>query len=288
MPRLPLRPPSVSRTRGPSSAGCKPLLPPRPPLTGAGEHRLSPALLSALRFRPRRLPGCARPGRRGQVLQQRLRPRVGARGPAPAPGHRLFAIRAAFRGLVADLLALPVPTVTTVTGHAAGAGCARRRPHARLPRVLPAGAGGDVAGGRTGAVGALLRRWQTQDRSGSALRARAWAFSLLAFLVMACNEHGDWRQFDRYEEYRYIVSIGLLDFVYTTLQLLRHGVRLTGGQDLEPKTGLLVDFTGDQVPLPAHSQHLCSEFCLLGVSCSIFLFPIAWNLFQSTSLGFRN
>ncbi|PWZ44644.1 CASP-like protein 4B4 [Zea mays] len=65
---------------------------------------------------------------------------------------------------------------------------------------------------------------------------------------MACNEHGDWRQFDRYEEYRYIVAIGLLAFVYTTLQLLRHGVCLTGGQDLEPKTGLLVDFAGDQVP----------------------------------------
>jgi hypothetical protein len=181
-----------------------------------------------------------------------------------------------------------------------------------------------MAGGRTGAVGALLRWWRTQDLldwSGSALRAGAWAFSLLAFLVMACNEHGDWRQFDRYEEYRsahlrclslsalsvrscfstllvqridigllvrYIVAIGLLAFVYTTLQLLRHGVCLTGGQDLEPKTGLLVDFAGDQVPLPAHSQHLCSEFCLLGVSCSIFLFPIAWNLFQSTSLGFRN
>ena len=61
---------------------------------------------------------------------------------------------------------------------------------------------------------------------------------------------------------RYIVAIGLLAFVYTTLQLLRHGVRLTGGQDLQPKTGLLVDFAGDQVPLPAHSQHLCSEFCL--------------------------
>uniref|UniRef100_A0A804M1J4 Uncharacterized protein n=1 Tax=Zea mays TaxID=4577 RepID=A0A804M1J4_MAIZE len=45
----------------------------------------------------------------------------------------------------------------------------------------------------------------------------------------------------------YIVSIGPLDFIYTTLQLLRHGVRLTGGQDLEPKTGLLVDFTGDQL-----------------------------------------
>jgi hypothetical protein len=36
----------------------------------------------------------------------------------------------------------------------------------------------------------------------SALRAAAWAFSLLAFLIMVCNEHGDWKQFDRYEEYR--------------------------------------------------------------------------------------
>jgi hypothetical protein len=82
---------------------------------------------------------------------------------------------------------------------------ARRRRHVRLPWVLPADVGGDVAGGRTGTVGALLRWWRTQDlldRSGSALRAGAWAFSLLAFLVMACNEHGDWRQFERYEEYR--------------------------------------------------------------------------------------
>ncbi|PWZ46313.1 hypothetical protein Zm00014a_005245, partial [Zea mays] len=50
-------------------------------------------------------------------------------GPAPAPGHRLFAMRAAFCGLVADLLVLPVLTVTTVTGHAAGAGCALALAH---------------------------------------------------------------------------------------------------------------------------------------------------------------
>ncbi|CAN6333463.1 unnamed protein product [Urochloa humidicola] len=120
------------------------------------------------------------------------------------------------------------------------------------PAAEGASAGDAAATGRSGggAVGAVLRRWRTQDaleRAGSALRAGAWAFSLLAFLVMACNEHGDWMQFDRYEEYRYIVAVGLLAFVYTTLQLLRHGVRLTGGQDLQPKTGLIVDFAGDQV-----------------------------------------
>uniref|UniRef100_A0ACD5TLU5 Uncharacterized protein n=1 Tax=Avena sativa TaxID=4498 RepID=A0ACD5TLU5_AVESA len=67
-------------------------------------------------------------------------------------------------------------------------------------------AGGDGgASGGGGAVGAILGRWRRQDlldKSGSALRAAAWAFSLLAFLVMVCNQHGDWKQFDRYEEYR--------------------------------------------------------------------------------------
>ncbi|XP_062181673.1 CASP-like protein 4B4 [Phragmites australis] len=114
----------------------------------------------------------------------------------------------------------------------------------------PVATDGGGAAGAGGVMGAVVRRWRTQDlldRSGSALRAAAWALSLLAFLVMAFNEHGDWKQFDRYEEYRYIVAIGLLTFIYTTLQLVRHGVRLTGGQDLQAKTGLFVDFAGDQV-----------------------------------------
>lgn len=110
-------------------------------------------------------------------------------------------------------------------------------------------AGGDDASGG-GAVAAVVGRWRRQDlleKSGSALRAAAWALSLLSFLVMAANEHGDWKQFDHYEEYRYIVAVGLLAFIYTTLQLVRHGVRLTGGQDLQSKAGLLVDFAGDQM-----------------------------------------
>ena len=77
---------------------------------------------------------------------------------------------------------------------------------------------------------------------------------------------------------RYIVAVGLLAFIYTTLQLLRHGVRLTGGQDLQPKTGLLVDFAGDQVsrPVPPAVLHppdaACSELCF-GDSCSISRSP---------------
>ncbi|KAL6865075.1 hypothetical protein ACP4OV_016226 [Aristida adscensionis] len=106
------------------------------------------------------------------------------------------------------------------------------------------GDGGGVAGG-------VARRWRAQerlDRAAAALRAAAWALSLLAFLVMACNEHGDWMQFDRYEEYRYVVATGLLAFVYATLQLVRLAARLAGGaRDLQPRTGLLVDFAGDQV-----------------------------------------
>lgn len=39
---------------------------------------------------------------------------------------------------------------------------------------------------------------------------------------------------------------GLLSFIYPTLQLLRHGVRLFGDQDLQSKVGLLIDYAGDQ------------------------------------------
>uniref|UniRef100_A0A0E0L196 CASP-like protein n=1 Tax=Oryza punctata TaxID=4537 RepID=A0A0E0L196_ORYPU len=110
--------------------------------------------------------------------------------------------------------------------------------------------GGAPAAAGEGVVGAVVRRWRRQDlleKSGSALRVAAWAFSLLAFVVMGANDHGDWRQFEHYEEYRYVVAIGVLAFIYTTLQLVRHGVRLTGGQDLQGKVAVFVDFAGDQV-----------------------------------------
>ncbi|XP_062217875.1 enoyl-CoA delta isomerase 2, peroxisomal-like [Phragmites australis] len=95
-------------------------------LTGAGEHRLNPALLSAIRSAVAAVR--ASPGAGALVVAAEGKffcngydlawARAGA-----APPDRVSAMRCALRGLVADLLALPVPTVAAVTGHAAGAGC---------------------------------------------------------------------------------------------------------------------------------------------------------------------
>lgn len=102
-------------------------------LTGAGEHRLSPALLSALRSAVaaarRASPGALVLAGEGKFFSNGYDLAWARAGPAPAPEHRLSTMRAAFRGLVADLLALPVPTVAAVTGHAAGAGCALALAH---------------------------------------------------------------------------------------------------------------------------------------------------------------
>lgn len=60
-------------------------------------------------------------------------------------------------------------------------------------------------GGGSG-VSRILRRWKREDmikRGSLGLRGIAVFFSLVSFIVMASNKHGDWRQFDRYEEYRY-------------------------------------------------------------------------------------
>lgn len=74
------------------------------------------------------------------------------------------------------------------------------------------------------------------------------------------------------------MAVGLLAFCWsssgssgvTTLQLVRHGVRLTGGQDLQSKVGLLIDFAGDQVRKATLATCISRpEFCLCN-SCCLF------------------
>ncbi|KAK7339988.1 hypothetical protein VNO77_20679 [Canavalia gladiata] len=102
-----------------------------------------------------------------------------------------------------------------------------------------------------GGIGGILRRWKREDlmkRGSLALRGIALLFSLLSFIVMASNKHGDWREFDHYEEYRYLLAIGILSSLYTGGQVFRQVQELsTGKQLLQPRMAAMVDFFGDQI-----------------------------------------
>ncbi|KAM0921223.1 hypothetical protein ACQ4PT_007104 [Festuca glaucescens] len=93
-------------------------------LTGAGEHRLGPALISALRSAVATVR--ASPGAGALVLAAEGKYFSNGFDQAWArtvPLQLHASMRGAFRGLLADLIALPMPTVAAVTGHAAAAGC---------------------------------------------------------------------------------------------------------------------------------------------------------------------
>lgn len=60
--------------------------------------------------------------------------------------------------------------------------------------------------GTTYGVSDIIRRWKREDfinRGSLGLRGLDLLFSLLAFIIMASNKHGDWKDFDKYEEYRW-------------------------------------------------------------------------------------
>ncbi|KAJ7950061.1 CASP-like protein [Quillaja saponaria] len=100
-------------------------------------------------------------------------------------------------------------------------------------------------------VPGILRRWRREDlikRGYLGLRGLSLLFSLLSFIIMASNKHGDWRQFDKYEEYRYLLAIGILGTIYTGLQAWRQVQELYTGKNLfRHQTSALVDFFGDQI-----------------------------------------
>ncbi|XP_003558121.1 CASP-like protein 4B2 [Brachypodium distachyon] len=115
-----------------------------------------------------------------------------------------------------------------------------------------AGAGRSRArGGGGGVVDSVLargRREEMLDKCPLALHAAAAAFAFVALVLVASNQHGDWMQFDRYQEYRYLLAIVALALLYSLAQALRHAHRMRGGADpVSAASGRLFDFVGDQV-----------------------------------------
>lgn len=122
------------------------------------------------------------------------------------------------------------------------------------PEQQPPPAAVDLESGaapRGGAVSDIMGKWKKEDllrKGSSASRGFAFIFSFLAFVIMASNNHGDWRDFDHYEEYRYVVGVSLLSTLYTGLQSWRIIHELRTHKDMLSWRNLaMVEFGGDQI-----------------------------------------
>ncbi|XP_011095087.1 CASP-like protein 4B1 [Sesamum indicum] len=102
-----------------------------------------------------------------------------------------------------------------------------------------------------GGVSNIVSRWKREDllkRGSIASRGFGFVFSFLAFIIMATNKHGDREDFDKYEEYRYVLAIAILATLYAGLQALRQIHELSTGREMFSRQNLaVVDFFGDQI-----------------------------------------
>ncbi|KAK4418877.1 CASP-like protein 4B1 [Sesamum alatum] len=124
------------------------------------------------------------------------------------------------------------------------------------PPSAPAAVDLESRGVGGGGVSNIVSRWKREDllkRSSIASRGFGFVFSLLAFIIMATNKHGDWKDFDKYEEYRhtfllYVLAIAILSTLYAGLQALRQIHELSTGREMFSRQNMaLVDFFGDQM-----------------------------------------
>ncbi|XP_027337260.1 CASP-like protein 4B4 [Abrus precatorius] len=111
------------------------------------------------------------------------------------------------------------------------------------PRTGARGSGASAAG--------VLQLWKRKDmlkRGSLGFRGIALFFSLISFILVASNNHGDWKEFDKYQEYRYLLAVAIISSLYTGVQVFRQVHELSIGKSLlQPRISGLIDFVGDQV-----------------------------------------
>ncbi|SPT16145.1 unnamed protein product [Triticum aestivum] len=74
------------------------------------------------------------------------------------------------------------------------------------------------------------------------LRAGAALLSFVAMALVASCRHGDWMDFLRYQEYRYLLGVSVVAFVYSAAQALKNFRRMRRGD----AHASFLDFAGDQ------------------------------------------
>ncbi|KAM3392430.1 hypothetical protein ACQJBY_013524 [Aegilops geniculata] len=74
------------------------------------------------------------------------------------------------------------------------------------------------------------------------LRAGAALLSFVAMALVASCRHGDWMDFLRYQEYRYLLGVSVVAFVYSAAQALKNFGRMRRGD----AHASFLDFAGDQ------------------------------------------
>jgi hypothetical protein len=94
--------------------------------------------------------------------------------------------------------------------------------HIQTPPTAPPATDREYQTTANGGIAGILKRWKREDlikRGSLGLRGIALLFSLISFIAMASNKHGDWRDFDKYEEYRYKCSTPFDNFVFRLMGL---------------------------------------------------------------------
>ncbi|KAJ3669428.1 hypothetical protein LUZ60_011378 [Juncus effusus] len=106
----------------------------------------------------------------------------------------------------------------------------------------------DPAGSTINSMTGILRRGTLLDKGSLLLRFIVWIFSLLSLIIMSSNKHGDGKNFDQYEEYKYCLAVSILAVLYTTVQMAVKIYQSRKHESILPRnTSIIVDFAGDQV-----------------------------------------